>query len=142
MDDQRFFAVPGFANAAFAIAAVLLVIAAAIPALDHEHAISFIVSIVFVIISALTAGIANFTKRTPVIVIGGRELVVRAAMLAPEVRMPVASLRGFDVVDGYLRIVPKQGEPTRVPASSFTREDFAALEAALECRVKRLDGQS
>jgi hypothetical protein len=138
VDEQRFFAVPGFANAAYVIG--FLALAAAVgAALLSAGTTGALFSVAFGVIALLVLGLARFTKTTPILVLRERELVARAAMLAPERRIPYAFLKGFSVSDGYVVLVPiGDAVPVRIPMTSFTEADARAMLTALEARLSKV----
>lgn len=134
MEEQRFFVVPGFSRAAYAVSVVPLVIAA----LGFATNAPILLVVFGVATSVLIFGVARFTAKTPVVVVREREIVVRAAMLAPERTLDVASLRGFSHADGYVSLLPKSGEALALPMTSFTQSDARALLGALEAKLPKV----
>lgn len=138
VEEQRFFVVKGFANAAYGVSVVLVAFGGAALVLALGGGLSVPLAVACFVIAFLVFGVARFSARTPVIVVRQHEVVVRAAMLAPEHVVPITSLRGFEHVNGYVVLSRREGADLKVPMTSFTKEDARALLAALDARLPRL----
>lgn len=135
--EKRFYVVPGYAHAAYLIAFGSLVFATIVVAVLPTDGVTLALVAFAVLVAVLVASVARFTRTTPIVVLGERELVLRVAMLAKERVIPFDALSGFSIADGYVAFVPKSGEPARLPVTSLTKEDLQALIVELESRVRR-----
>jgi hypothetical protein len=138
VDEQRFFVVKGFANAAYGVAVVLVAFGGASLFLALGGGLAVPLAAACFAIAFLIFGVARFSARTPVIVVRASEVVVRAAMLAPEQVVPMTSLRGFKHEGGYVVLTRKEGADLKVPMTSFTKDDARSLLAALDARLPRI----